>query len=67
MEKELRQLEQLELLIKEVKSIKLNSYNEEKIINAIEFEMRLIKRETIDKLGNEAFEKLKKEGGKNGR
>jgi len=67
MEKELRQLEQLELLIKEVKSIKLNSYNEEKIINAIEFEMRLIKRETIDKLGNEAFEKLKNQGAKNGR
>ncbi len=63
MQKELEQIEFLKDIIFKIKSVKITPYKEEKIIDAIDCVISMIKTEIVEKLGNEAFEKLIKKGG----
>lgn len=63
MKKELEQIEFLKDIIFKIKSVKITPYKEEKIIDAIDLVISMIKTEIVEKLGNEAFEKLIKKGG----
>ena len=67
MYKELIQIEKLEILIKQIKDLKLDSYNEEKILKVMEFEKDLILRKFVEQLGQEQLQKIKKQGAQNGR